>query len=178
MKETTVRIGLFVSAIAAIAGVSLLLSGCATGPAQTEQCAKAQRLWDAYQMRLMVGPAPTADELRIATAAQAVLIMYCGAPGTVVPVDEAVKEAAIGTVPFPRQPKKFAIPNSDGGRIWWYRVHPFMIIQDPTGIIRPKGLETITTGPFYRKAYSSQLYMPDQAWLAGGPGYPVMSPIE
>lgn len=171
------------AAFAALVGIAVMLAvsaltGCASGQGQPEQCANAQNAWDAYQVRLLVGPPPTDEETRIAAAARALLILYCGAPGTAEPAIAGTKE--IGTVPWPRQPKKFVTPGPDGGKVWWYREQPFLIIQDPTGLIRlpTKGLETITTGPFYRRAWSKDLYLPDAAWLAGGPGYPVMSPIR
>lgn len=182
MKKELTLVG---AAFAALVGIAIMLAvsaltGCTTGQGQPEQCANAQRRWDAYQVRLEIGPPPTEDETRIAVAARAILILYCGAPGIVAPAPEGAKNLAVGTIPWPRQPKKFVVPNSDGGRTWWYREHPFLVIQDPTGIIRPprKGLETITTGPFYRKAWSRDLYIPDQVWLAGGPGYPSMIPIR
>ena len=175
--------GLVGACLSALLGLSILLlvlamTGCTTGQGQPEQCANAQKVWDAYQVRLLVGPPPTGEEERIAAAARALLIIYCGAPGAAEPAIAGTRE--IGTVPWPRQPKKFATPGPDGSKVWWYRQHPFLIIQDPTGVIRlpTKGLETITTGPFYRRAWSQDLYLPDAAWLAGGPGYPVMSPIR
>lgn len=182
MKKELTLVG---AAFAALVGLAVLLavtalSGCASGTGQPEQCANAQKAWDAYQVRLLVGPPPTDEETRIAAAARALLILYCGAPGTAEPAVAGTKE--IGTLPLPRQPKRI-VTTDTGARVIYYLHTPFSILQDPTGVFRKDGsLATITVGPLYRtsdKVRSQYLWMPDQAWLQRvRSGEPTMLPIR
>ena len=63
------ELGLVGACLSALLGLSILLlvlamTGCTTGQGQPEQCSNAQKVWDAYQVRLLVGPPPTDDEAR------------------------------------------------------------------------------------------------------------------
>lgn len=158
--------------------VCIFLLGCAGQQQPAANCVNLNKIVEAYQASLLVRQ-PTEEETRYALAAKAILIMYCGEPGSVIPLSTAAKDLSVGQLPFPRQPKKFAV-KVDGKNVWWYRAHEFLIIQDPTGVFSMKkdNLATITTGPFYRRAYSTDLYMPDAHWLQFGPGDPIMSPIR
>ena len=157
--------------------LTAILVGCASTDTTNKYCDGARNVVKLYEASLAVR-VPTPDEIRAYTAAQAVLIMYCGAPGSVVPVDGT---KAIGTIPKPKQPKRITTTAS-GARVIYYLEVPFSIIQDPSGIYRDYGSQaTITVGPLYRTANPSRkqyLWMPDQAWLQGLTKEPTMMPIR
>lgn len=187
MKKTVNRLlnPFWAGLLLAIAGIILvaLTGGCATKPddggvVTDERCAQARQVLNAYEASLAFRE-PSEDEVVAAKAAKAVLIMFCGEPGALIPVEAAKGDFA--TLPIPRQPQRIKTVDPSGVVTRYYLEVPFSIIQDPTGLFRPKdaSLATITTGPFWRKSRTKELYMPDQAWLQGVKiGEPTMLPIR
>jgi hypothetical protein len=165
-KRMVMWVGAGFSALLALAGLLLVIaffgagcvSGDGVGPTTLAQCQKAQKVVDLYDALLASGShVPTPQETQYASAARALLALYCGGKGTVVAVSEEGAADGAKALPTPRQPKKF---KADG--LWWYRVQPYSILF-------PDGMETmsksISIGPWYRPAWSKDVYMPDLAWL-------------
>lgn len=171
------------AAFGALIGLSITLlvmsfTGCSSSPeTNAGYCANAQKVITAYEASLAVR-VPTPDETKVYTAAKAIRVLYCGAPGSVAPVANA-KGSDIGQIPLPRQPKRIVI-ETDGKRANYYLKVPFSILSGGE-IFKRDMAPTITIGPLYSRTgfpYDQYLWMPDQAWLQGLTKTPTMLPIR